>query len=127
MKQRTKKIGIYLVAAAAIGYIYAIFVKYTGLALPCVFHSITGLECPGCGITRMCVYLLHLDFKNAFYSNQMLFILLPVLAYLFGSYMLSYIRNGCFSMSKKQTVLTYICIGFLLLFAVYRNINGLLN
>ncbi len=125
MKQRTRKIGTGFAIAAAAGCAYAVFVKYTGLAIPCMIHLITGLKCPGCGVTRMCLSIMQLDFKNAYHSNQMLFVLLPVLSYLFGSYVLSYIRTGRWVMSKAQTLLTYICIGLLLLFTVYRNLYGI--
>ena len=123
MKQRIKKAGICLVIAVMIGYSYATFVKETGWALPCVIYTITGLKCPGCGVTRMCLSIMHLDFESAFLSNQMLFMLLPVLFFLFGSYTLEYIKAGSWSMSRGKTVLAYICIGLLLLYAVYRNIH----
>lgn len=122
MKQRFKKIVLYLVAAGVLGCIYAVFVEAAGWALPCLFHSITGLACPGCGVTRMCLSIIHLDFEAAFLSNQMLFLLLPVLFYLFGSYTLGYVKTGRWMQSRVQTVLTYICIGLLLVYFVYRNI-----
>ncbi|MGL5435839.1 MAG: DUF2752 domain-containing protein [Lachnospiraceae bacterium] len=125
MKQRIKRIGIWLGIAAVTGCTYAAFVTNTGRALPCGIYLITGFKCPGCGVTRMCLSLMQLDFKNAFYSNQMLFVLLPVLSYLFGSYTLRYVKTGRWSLSKGQTVLTYICIVLLLMYAVYRNIRGI--
>jgi hypothetical protein len=30
-------------------------------AWPCVFYHVTGLPCPGCGLTRSCIALLHGD------------------------------------------------------------------
>ena len=47
------------------------------ISIPCPFHFITGLYCPGCGITRMIKSILKLDFYQAFRYNQLLFILLP--------------------------------------------------
>lgn len=122
MKQRIKKAGIYLIAAIIIGYTYAIFVNVTGWAIPCVFHRITGLKCPGCGVTRMCLAIIRFDIAEAFRSNQMLFILLPVLLIIFGNYTIGYIKTGRWFLSKGYTALTYICIGLLLLYAVYRNV-----
>ena len=43
--------------------------------IPCFFHKITGFYCPGCGITRMLLSLLHLDFYQAFRWNPFLFLL----------------------------------------------------
>lgn len=125
MKQRIQKVVKFLAAAIAIGYTYAAFVRLTGLAVPCTLYQITGLKCPSCGVTRMSLSLMRLDFQSAYHSNQMLFVLLPVLLYLFGSYTLGYIRTGTWSMTKGRTVLIYICIGLLILFAVYRNIVGI--
>lgn len=70
--------GIFVLLAC--GMLYAVFVSATGIAIPCVFHRITGLWCPGCGITRMFIRLFRLDIYGAFRSNPLLFITLPLLA-----------------------------------------------
>ncbi len=44
---------------------------------PCVFHSLTGLQCPGCGTTRALHHLLHGDIVGAFHLNAMLFVVVP--------------------------------------------------
>lgn len=44
---------------------------------PCVFHALTGLQCPGCGTTRALHHLLHGDIAGAFRLNAMLFVLVP--------------------------------------------------
>ena len=44
---------------------------------PCVFHLLTGLECPGCGSTRALYHLLHGDVAGAFSLNPMLFVAVP--------------------------------------------------
>lgn len=51
--------------------IYSILSSLTGFRLgdymmPCIFHLITGLYCPGCGGTRACWYLLHGDVLRSF-------------------------------------------------------------
>ena len=60
-----KKGGILL----GVGFAYLIFVSLTGLGIPCPFHAVTGLHCPGCGVTRMCVALARLDFAAAWDAN----------------------------------------------------------
>lgn len=35
----------------------------------CLFRRLTGLPCPGCGLTRSWVYLMHGDLTHAFLSN----------------------------------------------------------
>ena len=44
---------------------------------PCVFHAVTGLQCPGCGTTRALHHLLHGDVAGAFRLNAMLFVVAP--------------------------------------------------
>ena len=43
----------------------------------CVFHELTGLQCPGCGTTRALHHLLHGDIAGAFRLNAMLFLVAP--------------------------------------------------
>ncbi|WP_052339580.1 DUF2752 domain-containing protein [Gorillibacterium massiliense] len=59
-----------------------VWLPLTGLAIPCVFLKVTGLYCPGCGMTRAVLSILRLDFYQAFRYNALLFLLLPLfLAY----------------------------------------------
>ncbi len=44
----------------------------------CLFHSVTGLDCPGCGGTRALHQLLHGHVAEAFALNPLLFLLLPL-------------------------------------------------
>lgn len=50
--------------------------KVFNFTIPCLFHEITNLYCPGCGITRMFLSLFQLDFYQAFRYNPLVFILL---------------------------------------------------
>ena len=54
--------------AASLGVLGALFfINPTRTALlPCVFRQATGLDCPGCGMTRAMYFLFHLDFARAF-------------------------------------------------------------
>ena len=46
----------------------------------CVFHALTGWQCPGCGTTRALHHLLHGDVAGAFRLNPMLFAVAPFTA-----------------------------------------------
>jgi hypothetical protein len=44
----------------------------------CLFHKVTGLHCPGCGMTRAAYATLHGDLGRAFRMNPVGMVLLPV-------------------------------------------------
>ena len=45
----------------------------------CIFHELTGLDCPGCGSLRSVQCLLHGDIAAAFRFNPLLYLLIPAL------------------------------------------------
>lgn len=49
----------------------------------CIFTMITGQSCMGCGLTRACMRIIHLDFKSALEYNPMAFIVLPILIFIY--------------------------------------------
>lgn len=104
------------------GICYGIWVRQTGLAVPCLFHVITGFKCPGCGMTRMCVALLRLDFAGAFHYNQVLFFLMPVLGSIFLADTAAYVKTGRWSVGRVQSYILYVSIAVLIVFGVIRNI-----
>ena len=67
------------IAAAVGGWVLYTFPPAVYSFYPrCVFFSITGLQCPGCGITRASHHLLHGRFEEAFRMNPMLFVLIAL-------------------------------------------------
>ena len=45
----------------------------------CPFKLLTGIPCPGCGLTRAGLSLLTLHFKKAWYYHPMIFLIVPEL------------------------------------------------
>ncbi len=84
MKSR-KLLSIALVGAVVFGVgalVYLYFHSpYEHTVTYCVFYHLTGLKCPGCGMTRALYNLLHLNLKGVFLENPFLFVL-PFAAYL---------------------------------------------
>ena len=72
MRKRIFKI---YTAILSVGLIYLLWIGLTGLKIPCLYLLTTGLQCPGCGITRMLLSLLCLDFAAAFSFNPVVFVL----------------------------------------------------
>ncbi|MCR4720549.1 MAG: DUF2752 domain-containing protein [Lachnospiraceae bacterium] len=57
-----------MLAILSIVFIYFIF-HITGIGCPIKY--VTGVSCPGCGMTRAMWSLLHFDFAQAFYYHPM--------------------------------------------------------
>ena len=72
-KNKVIFVGIILIIISY-GY-YFLNLKF-GFTIKCPFHAITGLHCPGCGVTRMLFSIMTLNFYQAFRFNPLLFILL---------------------------------------------------
>ncbi len=47
----------------------------------CLFRSLTGRPCPGCGMTRAFSRVFHGDIRGALHYNRRIIIILPILAY----------------------------------------------
>ena len=106
----------------AIGFIYSLFYFIAGFGIPCPFKSLTGLYCPGCGISRMFMYMLKLDFQAAFSSNCVVFCVLPFFLAGVVRHWYRYIRYGDKELSRTENVLIILLVAVLLIFAVVRNI-----
>ena len=66
-------------AAAAGAWVLYTFPPATSRWYPqCTFHQLTGLDCPGCGVTRALHHLLHGRFGEAFHLNPLLFVVMGV-------------------------------------------------
>lgn len=122
IKQRAAKVLLVTAAILAGGLLYAYGANHWGWWLPCIFNQLTGLRCPGCGVARMCLAILRLDFQRAFYWNPVVFCMLPVLAYLYIYAVCRYIRCGNMRLNRWQTALCWIMVILLLIFTVFRNL-----
>ena len=121
VKQRllktVKKYGIVLGSGVA----YLIIVLLTKIRIPCLFHELTGLQCAGCGATRMFVSIARFDFVSAFKYNPYLFLNGPfLLIFLFFSEV-KYIRTGNSDMGKWM-IFIWVDIALSLVFGIVRNI-----
>lgn len=77
--RRLRKVIFWLLVFLAAGGFYTLFVIITGISLPCVFHEVFGIWCPGCGVSRMLFKVYKADFIGAYYENRFLFSTLPFL------------------------------------------------
>lgn len=121
-KEHHKLIG-YFLSIAVFLIVYYLVMVFTPLRLPCILHELTGLYCPGCGLTRCCLALLQGDVMLAFRQNAAVLIL-TALWTVIG--MIEFIFNPKWLDQTAVTakVLSYGSLALVLLFGILRNISG---
>ena len=78
MVKKNLHYGIYFTILLLVGLIYYFYHPAHYQLFPkCIFKSVTGLSCPGCGAQRATHELLHLNFKSAFAYNALLVVSIP--------------------------------------------------
>lgn len=123
-KRYTRRLLVIIAVSLIIGGIYYLFSPSEVTFFPkCPFHSITGLDCPGCGSQRTLHHLAHFEIKKAFISNPLLIMAIPYM--LTGIYFEyfggkeNYPRMRRILFGKKATVTVLIVV---LLFWIGRNL-----
>lgn len=122
MKKRIGKCMGILFLSTMLGIGYACFWSSTGLAFPCVFHAVTGLYCPGCGVSRMCLALLQLHWREAFSYNPLVFCLLPLFVLYGGREIGFYILGRKPRRPAWERWGTWVLVAAAVLFGIMRNL-----
>ena len=122
MQRRLFRLLLWCGIALGVGLLYACFVRVTGFGIPCVFHTVTGLDCPSCGVTRMCLALLRLDFAAAFRYNAAILVLSPLGIAVAVRQAWLYVKTGHLKLSGVEMGIISFLIVALLVFGVLRNI-----
>ena len=105
------------------GVIYVIVIKIIGFGIPCPIKLVTGKYCPGCGITRMFLTMLRLDFEAAYYANRLLFFLFPVIMVYGLIKGIQYIRTGNETRSTIEQIGIFLVCIVTIAFWVMRNME----
>jgi hypothetical protein len=88
----------------------------------CPFKALTGLDCPGCGITRACAALAHGHLLQAADHNLLFVALLPVLVFGWLAWVRASVQGKRVPMPSAKFL--YVLLVVALLFAVVRNLPG---
>ena len=121
IKKRLRETLIKYGVIFGIALAYLIFVLITGMGIPCLINITTGFKCVGCGISRMLISLVKLDFASAFKYNPFLFITGPVIiAYLIVGEV-KYIIHGNRKLGKWEIIL-WVELVLALVYMILRNI-----
>lgn len=100
------------------GIIYLKVIAPTfNIHIPCVFNKLTGLDCPGCGMTRATLAMLEGNIYQAFRWNMLIFILAPLL----GIY---FILEAKQKFAKHNKFLMGTMLALTALFFVLRNLES---
>lgn len=92
--------------------------KYS-IYIPCIFHKITGLYCPGCGITRMLKSIINLNYYQAFRYNPLMFILLPFFIIYYILYYIYWLKNKKLVINNK---IWYTLLIIIIFYGIIRNL-----
>ena len=124
-EQRIRKVLSSALILLLSGAVYALFCTYTHIYIPCVFNLVTGLRCPGCGITHCFLALLEGDLPGAFEANQFVFCMLPVGIVYAGYRVWKYVQYAGTDYTKGETLCIWTAVAAALLFGAARNIDAL--
>lgn len=115
-----KKYSSYIIVTVVLLILHFLLYKINGKGLVCIFYEITGLYCPGCGITRMFKSIIHLDFYQAFRYNPLIFILLIVTC---GYFIIDIIYYKKYKKHIKLNSKVYVILLIVVIsFGILRNI-----
>lgn len=122
MKERRNKVLRAFAVVVSAGVLYGLITGWLGFGIPCPVHYFTGFKCPGCGVSRMFISLMKLDFINAFEANRLLLLTLPVIVILLSVYFVRYVRTGSKRVSKTESLIYIVLIVLFLVYGIVRNL-----
>lgn len=102
-----------------VGLIYGYIIIPMGFHIPCLFKLIYHIRCPGCGLTRMCLSILHGNFIKAIKYNIGLVIISPIILYIVCKQIYNYINDSNEPLNKWLITSTLI---YLIAWTIVRNI-----
>lgn len=113
--------GVFLVSGliVTVGY----FNPVTASFFPqCPLHSLTGLNCPGCGLTRGFHALFHGDILTALHFNALLPVYALIFGYLFLGMILVAVRGRGLPLSGFPPYLLWTFLVLSVIFGIVRNL-----
>lgn len=124
MAKTRKPVILAVVALAILGaaaVLYA-FPPEAGWFYPrCMFHVMTGLDCPGCGGLRATHQLLHGNLRQALALNPLIFILLPFLGWMLLSWLVQEATGHKLRHPFRHPAWLWTLLGVVVVFSIVRN------
>jgi Protein of unknown function (DUF2752) len=112
-----------LAAAAGLSLLYRFAPTGDSFYPRCLFHTVTGLHCPGCGTTRCLHALLHGRPREAVAYNALALLALPFLLFWAGRWSVAFLRGVPLRSRPLPRWAYVLLVGAVLAFWVLRNLN----
>ena len=120
-KEKLKKSKKIIYITLLLSFIYLYLIKRFSFYIPCIFHKITQMYCPGCGLTRMIISIFKLDIYQAFRYNPLLFIMMPFIITYEIIYYINWIQDKNYIISKK---IWYTLLIITIIYTILRNMKN---
>jgi len=122
MYRRSTVAGIWLLLIAGAVYLYVFEPGRSGFFPPCMFRTLTGFTCPGCGTTRALHQIVHGHLFAAFMLNPLLLIALPFFLYAFLRYSAIVLHGGMPPKNSLHPQYIYAIFFVVSAFWIFRNL-----
>ena len=119
--KRSVAVTLAVVAAVVVVAIFALLYTYfdpthSYLAPKCIFHTLTGYECPACGVQRAAHAVLNGEFYKALMLNPFLALAVP---YLIAVALTTFIKTQAMLRVRAIVQHRYAMIGYVVIFFVW--------
>ncbi len=127
---KKRKISIYIVTSLLIVAIIGIILvkvynpEEESFFIPCMLYKLTGIKCPGCGMTRSVHYLVNGNIKQSMWYNLMLIPIIILVIYALYRYIRYLVKNEEI-INKVLENLLKVFLVIILIFGVARNLTTL--
>ncbi len=123
--KRIRRVAFIATLFIVIGIIYVAVVSFLKFGIPCVFYELTGLKCPGCGITRAIISMLHFRIYDAMTYNALAFLIIAYILFIFINTSWVYIKSGIYHLSAGKEYISVIFLILLVAWGIVRNVIGM--
>jgi hypothetical protein len=111
-----------VLTVAGLAFLFMVNPSQTKFLPVCLFHELTHLHCPGCGMTRALHQLMHGQILQALRCNALFTLFVPVVAVILLWRGQAKKKNPSVSPLVWKPVWTMLLLGTVLVFGVVRNI-----
>jgi hypothetical protein len=121
VKERIKPILVCVLAVMIPLLLYLVSYLVNGKGIACTIHATTGLNCPGCGMTRMVLAFFKGDIYQSFRYNPYMFVSIPLIALIGVIWSVKYILYNYIYEHIDVVLISYVIS--IIIFGVIRNIS----